>query len=147
MPTASVTPAGGAPASTATGERSDASPAARSRSRLGARVRTGQVVLTVLFVLSGVIALSTLFATDPFEHDAVVLIASFGALGAVLGVAGVWGGVGSRLVRIAFWALPLFFAWHIAALGTWMPDAVLGVIAGIGAALVTGAGRSSVRDR
>lgn len=145
MSTASVTPADGASASTATGERSDAPRAGRSR--LGARVRTGQVVLTVLFVLSGVIALSTLFATDPFEHDAVVLIASFGALGAVLGVAGVWGGVGSRLVRMALWALPLFFAWHIAALGTWMPDAVLGVIAGIGAALLTGAGRSSVRDR
>jgi hypothetical protein len=84
-----------------------------------------------------------MFVDDPFELAAVVLIASFGTLAAALGLAAVWGGVRSRLVRIALWALPLFFVWHVAALGTWLPDAVLGVVAASGVALTAGAGRSS----
>ncbi len=109
--------------------------------RLGARARTGQIVLTVLFVLCGMIALSTAFAPDPFEREAVVLIASFGVLAAALGVAAVWGAIRSRTIQVAVWALPLFLISHVAALGTWVPDAVLALVAGIGCALVVGAGR------
>lgn len=110
-------------------------------SRLSARVRIGQSLLTAVFAACGLVSLSTLFVDDPFEPHAVVLIASFGTLAAVLGLAAVWAGLRSRLVRASLWALPLFFVWHIAALGTWIPDAVLGVVAASGAALISGAGR------
>jgi hypothetical protein len=76
-----------------------------------------------------------MFVDDPFEPSAVVLIASFGTLAAALGLAAVWGGIRSRTIRLALWALPLFFVWHIAALGTWVPDAVLAVVAATGVVL------------
>ncbi|WP_309127189.1 hypothetical protein [Microbacterium sp.] len=101
------------------------------------RNRTGQALLTAVFALCGVIAISTAFADDPFEASAVVLIASFGTLAAVLGVAAVWGGMHSRAVRVALWALPLFFVWHVAALGTWLPDAILGIVSAVGILLLT----------
>ena len=108
---------------------------------LPARVRIGQSLLTAVFAACALVALSTMFVDDPFEPAAVVLISSFGTLGAVLGVAAVWASVRSRFVRAALWALPLFFVWHVAALGTWVPDAVLAVIAAAGVVLTTGAGQ------
>lgn len=119
-----------------------ASVPAPTPSRLGARVRTGQAILTAILLLCALVALSTIFVDDPFEPAAVVLIASFGVLAAVLGIASVWGAIRVRLVRLAVWALPLFFVSHIAALGTWLPDGVLAVASGVGAALVAGAGSS-----
>ena len=101
-----------------------------------AAVRVGQALLTAVFTLCALIALSTVFVKDPFEAAAVVLVASFGTLAAVLGIAAVWGGSGSRAIRWALWALPLFFVWHVAALGTWLPDAILGVISAIGVVLI-----------
>jgi hypothetical protein len=94
------------------------------------------MLLTVVLALSAVVAISTMFVPDPFEPDATVLIASFGTLAAVLGLAAVWGSSGSRVVRVALWAIPLFFIWHVAALGTWIPDAVLAVLSGIGILLL-----------
>ena len=82
-------------------------------------------------------AIGTTFADDPFAPDAIVLIASFGTLAAALGLVAVWGGVGSRTVRIGLWALPLFFVWHIAALGTWIPDAGFAVLASTGVILLS----------
>ncbi|WP_173922050.1 hypothetical protein [Agromyces sp. Marseille-P2726] len=106
--------------------------------RLPVRVRIGQGVLTAVLIACALVALSTMFVDDPFEPAAVVLIASFGTLAAALGLAAVWGGVRSRTVRLGLWALPLFFVWHVAALGTWIPDAVLAVVAASGVVLVTG---------
>jgi len=108
------------------------------RLRLPLRVRIGQGVLTAVLIACALVALSTMFVDDPFEPAAVVLIASFGTLAAALGLAAVWGGVRSRTVRLGLWALPLFFVWHVAALGTWIPDAVLAVVAASGVMLVTG---------
>ena len=108
----------------------------QSEPRLGARVRIGQSILTVILAVCALVALSTVFVEDPFEPAAVVLIASFGVLAAVLGIATVWGAIRSRAVRIAVWALPLFFVSHVAALGTWMPDGVFAIVSAIGAALV-----------
>lgn len=109
--------------------------------RLPARVRVGQSLLTLVLACCALVSLSTMFVDDPFEPPAVVLIASFGTLAAALGLAAVWAGVRSQLIRISLWALPLFFVWHIAALGTWLPDAVLAIISASGALLITGAGR------
>jgi hypothetical protein len=109
--------------------------------RLGARVRTGQTILTAILALSAVVALSTVFVDDPFEPAAVVLIASFGVLAAVLGIASVWGGIRSGTVQVAVWAVPLFFVSHIATLGTWVPDAIFAVVSAVGAVLIAGAGR------
>ncbi|WP_353827476.1 hypothetical protein [Agromyces sp. SYSU T0242] len=107
------------------------------------RTRTGQAILIALFALSAVFAVSTLFpGDDAFPAAASVLIASFGTLGAAVGIAAVVGGIGSRIVRTGLWALPLFFVWHVAALGTWLPDAAFAVIAGVGVALVGGPGRA-----
>ncbi len=112
--------------------------------RRGVRVRIGQGVLIALFGLAGVIAMSTLVEEDPFPSSATVLIASFGALAAVLGITAVIGGIDSRVVRAGLWALPLFFVWHVAALGTWIPDAAFAVLAAVGVALV-GAPRANRR--
>ena len=122
------------------GAAQPAAPSLANRARRGARirVRVGQGVLVALFALAGVISLSTLFAEDPFPPAATVLIASFGALSAVLGITAVIGGIGSRVVRVGLWALPLFFVWHVAALGTWVPDAVFAVVAAVGVVLVSG---------
>ena len=107
--------------------------------RLPVRVRIGQGLLTAVLIACALVALSTMFVDDPFEPSAVVLIASFGTLAAVLGLAAVWGGVRSRIVRLGLWALPLFFVWHVAALGIWVPDAVLAVVAASGVVLTAGA--------
>ena len=115
-------------------------PIADDTARLPKRVRVGQALLTAVFVACALVSLSTMFVDDPFEPAAVVLIASFGCLAAALGLVAVWGGVRSRIVRAGLWALPLFFVWHIAALGTWIPDAVLAVIAASGVVLVSGVG-------
>ncbi|WP_166878834.1 hypothetical protein [Salinibacterium sp. ZJ450] len=96
---------------------------------MSARARVGQIVLCVLFVLTGVIALSTLFVDDPFPYDAQVLIASFGAAFALIGFVATLGGIGTRLVWLSLWTLPLFLASHVVTLGTWLPDAVLGAVA------------------
>ncbi len=103
--------------------------------RVRMRIRSGRGLLTLLFVLCAVISLSTAFADDPFEPSAVTLIASFGCLAAVLGVAVTWGTNTAPALWWALWALPLFFVWHVAALGTWIPDAVLGVLSAVGVLL------------
>lgn len=113
---------------------------AHDTDRLPRRVRVGQALLTAVLIACALVSLSTMFVDDPFEPAAVVLIASFGALAAALGLVAVWGGVRSRIVQAGMWALPLFFVWHIAALGTWIPDAVLAVVAAAGVVLFSGAG-------
>lgn len=111
-----------------------AAPPRRSRRT---RALIAQVVLTLLFALSAIIAISTIFVPDSFEPAAVVLIGSFGCLASVLGISATWTAPDSSCSRLALWALPLFFVWHIAALGTWMPDAALGAVAAVCILLLT----------
>jgi hypothetical protein len=103
--------------------------------RMQRRVRVGQILLTVLLVLCALVAISTAFSDDPFPSAAVVLIASFGVLAAAFGLVTVWSVGTSRAARAAVWALPVFFIVHVAALGTWIPDALFAVAAAIGALL------------
>lgn len=91
--------------------------------------RIGQVLLCVLFALSGVIALSTLFVDDPFPFDAQVLIASFGLGFAVIGLIVAITLLPNPAGWLALWTLPLFLVSHVIALGTWLPDAVLTAVA------------------
>ncbi|WP_309065204.1 hypothetical protein [Microbacterium sp.] len=99
--------------------------------RASTRIRVGQVLLTILFAMCAAVSLSTMFADDPFDASAVVLIASFGCLAAVLGAAATWSLRRAPTLWWALWALPAFFVWHVAALGTWVPDAVLAVVGAV----------------
>ena len=101
------------------------------------RTRIGQVILVLLFVLCGVISISTAFADDPFPFEAIVLIASFGATLAVLGVVVTLTALDKPAIRLALWVLPLFFVSHVALLGTWVPDAILAVVSAITLVLVS----------
>jgi hypothetical protein len=100
--------------------------------RPSARVRAGRIVLTAVLVLCGLVAVSTAFSDDPFPAPAVVLIATFGALAVLFGIAVVWW---SGRARVVLWALPVFFVVHVAALGTWIPDAALAVVSTVGVLL------------
>lgn len=101
------------------------------------RTRVAQIILTLVFALCALIATSTLFVPDSFEPAAVVLIASFGCLASALGIAATWNAPASVGARLSLWALPLFFVWHVAALGTWLPDAVFAAIAVVCILLLT----------
>jgi hypothetical protein len=100
----------------------------------------------VLLVLIAVVAASTAFSDDPFPAPAIVLLASFGLLASAFGLVATWSTDRSRMARIAVWALPLFFVWHVAALHTWIPDALFAVAAAVGA-LLAGAGQRRTDDR
>lgn len=96
---------------------------------MSAVVRTGQVILCALFVLTGVIALSTLFVDDPFPTEAQVMVASFGLAYAAVSLIVTVGAIRVRTVWFSLWVLPLFLVSHVIALGTWVPDAVLAAVA------------------
>lgn len=113
----------------------------------GGRVRAGQIVLTVLLVLVATVAASTAFSDDPFPGPAIVLIASFGLLAVAFGLVVTWSTPISRAARLAVWALPLFFVWHVAALQTWLPDAVFAVVAAVGAILATSVRRRAAEEQ
>jgi hypothetical protein len=92
--------------------------------------RTGQVLLALISAMSMLIAVSVNFVEDPFPHDARVLISSFGVgmgllalVNSVLGLRS-----GSTSAWLSLWVLPVFFAWHVVALGTYLPDGVLLVV-------------------
>lgn len=92
------------------------------------------LVILATFVIGG---LSVNFVDDPFEHDALVLITSFAAGMTLLAGVALFALVqhGSRSAWIGLLAYPIFFVWHVIALGTYVPDAVLAVVAGIGLAV------------
>ncbi|MBO1770984.1 hypothetical protein [Agrococcus sp. TF02-05] len=106
-----------------TRDRSTASDVRRTR-----LVRTGQGTLIVLCAMCAVIGLSTIFVDDPFAPEATIMTASFACLAAALGVGAVLAAPTSLAARLSLVAMPLFFAWHVAALGTWIPDAVLAAV-------------------
>ena len=113
------------PATSPAHEREAAGP--RSSGRRATRI--GQGILIVLSAMCAVIGASTMFVDDPFEPTATTMIASFG-IGAALAAPR------SLLARLSLCALPVFFAWHVVALGTWVPDAVLGAVSVGGVVLV-----------
>ena len=89
--------------------------------------RFGQVVLALLGVVCVLVAVSVWFVPEAerFERDALVLVSTFGAgmgvMAVVLAVLGLT--PGERGAWLALWVLPVFFAAHLALLGTWLPDA------------------------
>ncbi len=93
--------------------------------------RTGQVLLAVLGLLCTLIAISVFFVPDPFEPDAQALIGTFGTGMGLMVVALATVGLGSRQTWpwLVLWALPAFFASHVALLGTLAPDGVFALIA------------------
>jgi len=93
-------------------------------------VSTGLLVLLfgLMFVIGG---LSVWFVEDRFERAALVLVSSFAAVAAILGV-----GVALTAYRRgepwawwAMWSVPAFFVFHAALLRTWVPDGPLAVVA------------------
>jgi len=107
--------------------------------------RAGQAALAFISVLSALIAVSVYFVEDPFPADALVLIASFGVgMGVLTFACAAFGLDGAqRWPWLALWVLPAFFVWHVVALGTVVPDAILGVVTA--AALVVTRPRSAGR--
>ncbi len=97
----------------------------------GIAVRAAMVVFVLLSVLSGMIGISTLFVTDdPFPRDAGILIATFAAGMAVLGIAITLTGFrrGERWAWLALWYYPVFFVIHVLALGVVIPDAIFAAL-------------------
>ena len=110
--------------------------------------RIGQGVLALIAVMAALIAVSVFFVEDPFPHDAQVLIASNGVgMGVLLLLAATAGlNAGSRWAWASLWVLPGFLGWHIVALGTVLPDAILLALA-VAALAVTRPGRVEPESR
>jgi len=96
---------------------------------MGRQVTIGAGIFVAISVLAGVFAFSTVFV-EPVDRDNDTLIASFGLGMAVLSVlvALVPLRRGERWAWYAMLVWPLFFASHVAFLGTWVPDAPLFVL-------------------
>ena len=113
-----------------TSTTTSASPAVRVPGRTGPHV--GSVaVLALVSVVSAVISVSVNAPMeDQFEHDARVLITSFGLGMAVLSLAVVLGPFrrGERWAWAALWVWPAFMVSHVVTLGTLVPDGVFAVL-------------------
>jgi len=95
-------------------------------------VRAAAGILLLLSMLMGIIGVSALFvADDPFPRDAQVLIATFAAGMAILGIAIILTGFRRRQwwAWLALWYYPVFFIIHVVALGTVIPDAAFAALA------------------
>jgi hypothetical protein len=114
--------------------------AARDRGRTAS-----SVVLTLIALLSGLISLSVNAPmTDPFEHDARVLISTFGVGMAVLAAAVTLVPFrrGERWAWSVLWVWPAFFVVHVVTLGTVLPDGIFALLT-VGALLVSRPGATS----
>ena len=121
-----------------------ATSAARAHPARSRRRTVAAGVLTAIAVLSGVIAVSVNAPMeDQFEHDARVLITSFGLGMALLSVvvALVPFRRGEQWAWLALWVWPAFFVSHVALLGTVLPDGLFAVVTA-GALLLAGPSRS-----
>jgi hypothetical protein len=110
---------------------------------------TGMVILVLLGILVGFIGVGgALFANDPNPRTAKVLIATFAAGMAILGIAisvtafrrGQW------WAWLALWYYPVFFVIHVVAFGDIVPDGVFAVLAVIALLLAMPRGALSSRD-
>jgi hypothetical protein len=96
-------------------------------------VRVAQGLLVVLGGLVALITASVYADTGStrFPDDANALVATsgigLGVLVVVLATAGI--ASGERWAWLALWVLPAYLIAHVALLGTWVPDAVLAVLA------------------
>jgi hypothetical protein len=110
-----------------------------------ATARAGQALLALFGLMCIVFSASVYAVEDPFPSDANALIATWGVgmgvLVIVLATAGLRSG--QMWPWLALWVMPVFFAAHVALLGTWIPDGVLLVLSVVALAL-TRPGRSSV---
>jgi hypothetical protein len=97
---------------------------------VSATARAGQALLALFGLMCIVFSASVYAAEDPFPSDANALIATWGVgmgvLVIVLATAGLRSG--QRWPWLALWVMPVFFAAHVALLGTWIPDGVLLVL-------------------
>jgi hypothetical protein len=88
-------------------------------------------VFVVIALLSAVISVSVYAPVDdPFESDAKILIATFGVGMALLTgvIAVIPFRAGQRWAWAVLWVWPMFFAVHVIALGTVVPDGILALI-------------------
>jgi hypothetical protein len=80
----------------------------------------------------GVFGVSALFMTgDPLLYEGQVLVATFAAGMAILGLAVILTGFrrGQWWAWLALWYYPVFFAIHVLALGLVVPDGIFAVLA------------------
>lgn len=98
---------------------------------MSSKARAGQIVLTILGLLCGVIAISVNFVPDSFDSDANALISTFGVgFGAFVVILATFGlSRHPGLAWPALWVLPAFFVSHVALLGTWLPDGIFFLVA------------------
>lgn len=94
-----------------------------------APTRYAWTLLLPVGIVTILISVSTIFV-DGFDRENDTLIASFGVgMGLLtLALAAIPLRRGERWAAVALVYLPIFFAWHIAALGTWVPDTVFFVL-------------------
>lgn len=100
-----------------------------NRQGIGGRVAT--IVLVLLSVLSGVFGVSVWFVTEnPWDHAAKVLVSTFAAGMAILGIAIILTGFrrGEWWAWLVLWYYPVFFVIHVLTLGTVIPDGVFAAL-------------------
>lgn len=93
--------------------------------------RVATIVLVLLSVLMGVIGVSVWFATeDPWDRAANVLVSTFAAGMAILGIAIIVTGFRRRewWAWLVLWYYPIFFVIHALTLGTLIPDGVFAAL-------------------
>ena len=97
--------------------------------RSNSLTRAQSLARGVLLLASGLVLLfgtSAGFVEEGTAHDDRVLEATFGAGMGLFGIALTLVAFGGdRRAWFALWYLPVFFAIHVATLGTWVPDAPL----------------------
>ena len=101
--------------------------------------RTQSLARALLLFACGLALLfgaSAAFA-DGTSHDDAVLVATFGPGMGIFGIALtlIAFDTGDRRAWLALWWLPVFFAIHVAAIGTWIPDGPLAILCAAGLVL------------
>lgn len=98
-------------------------------------LRHAWILYLPIAAVSILISVSTLFV-DGYERDTDTLIASFGAGMGIMTLALAIGPLrrGERWAALTLAYVPVFFAWHIVALGTWIPDGIFLVLSVLGLA-------------
>lgn len=99
--------------------------------RQGIAGRVATIILVLLSVLMGVIGVSVWFVTeDPLDHATKVLVSTFAAGMAILGIAIILTGFrrGEWWAWLALWYYPVFFVIHVLTLGTVIPDGVFAAL-------------------